>query len=404
MGAKLRTTLEEWTSTQKKECSKMINAIENHTTQSIETLKNMESNIENVTNSVAQYKTEVTSKVQHIHESKAVSDGQIEETKKMFQTMMENVQETMANHMGKLVESNAKIGSDADLIKESAGCHTEKITTELIHSNEKLTQAQKSIQCHKEQCESWFASNEKSIESSFNDLNQKLEHIEKEEVKSGGEMKTILEASSSKLKTEQSAEFDGLRGLVQDHAVNIDESSSKTSQTVEESGKSCEDYLQTMSKHSDDAVALVKALVDTVGEHNTSVFEGEEVPAKRERLDTSIVLPIESDNDILQRYVPKKEEPEDDLKRSFESGNASAEPGSIDESGDGNILAEVEAPKRISLAQFQMDTMEDQAPLFQTKRNKKKRPRIEEQENQGLPKPSSTSYVHYYHTKKHKQL
>ena len=152
----------------------MINAIENHTTQSIETLKNMESNIENVTNSVAQYKTEVTSKVQHIHgnfynyyfiristfidpfspiisESKAVSDGQIEETKKMFQTMMENVQETMANHMNKLVESNAKIGSDADLIKESAGCHTEKITTELIHSNEKLTQAQKSIQCHKEQ-------------------------------------------------------------------------------------------------------------------------------------------------------------------------------------------------------------------------------------------------------------
>jgi len=45
----------------------MINAIENHTTQSIETLKNMESNIDNVTNSVAQYKTEVTSKVQHIH-------------------------------------------------------------------------------------------------------------------------------------------------------------------------------------------------------------------------------------------------------------------------------------------------------------------------------------------------
>ena len=179
-------------------------------------------------------------------------------------------------------------------------------------------------------------------------------------------MKTILEASSSKLNSEQSAEFEGLRGLVQDHVVKIDESSSKTSQIVEESGQSCDDYLQSMSKHSDDAVALVKALVDTVGEHNTSIFEGEEVPAKRERLDTSIVIPIESDNDILQRYVPKKEEPSDELKRSFESGNASAEAGSIDESGDGNILAEVEAPKRISLAQFQMDTMEeDQAPLFQ---------------------------------------
>jgi len=388
--AKLRTTLEEWTSTQKKECSKMINVIENHTTQSIETLKNMESNIENVTNSVAQYKTEVTSKVQHIHESKVVSDGQIEETKKMFQTMMEKMAETMTNQMNKLVESNAKISSDANLIEESSGRQTEKITTELLHSNEKLTQAQKLITCHKEQCESWFASNEKSIESSFNDLNQKLEHIEKEEVKSGGEMKTILEASSSKLNSEQSAEFEGLRGLVQDHVVKIDESSSKTSQIVEESGKSCDDYLQSMSKHSDDAVALVKALVDTVGEHNTSIFEGEEVPAKRERLDTSIVIPIESDNDILQRYVPKKEEPSDELKRSFESGNASAEAGSIDESGDGNILAEVEAPKRISLAQFQMDTMEeDQAPLFQTKRNKKKRPRMEEQENQGLPRPRS---------------
>ena len=152
----------------------MINVIENHTTQSIETLKNMESNIENVTNSVAQYKTEVTSKVQHIHgnffqyyftifrnffdtfwpiisESKVVSDGQIEETKKMFQTMMQKMAETMTNQMNKLVESNAKISSDANLIEESSGRQTEKITTELLQSNEKLTQAQKLITCHKEQ-------------------------------------------------------------------------------------------------------------------------------------------------------------------------------------------------------------------------------------------------------------
>ena len=69
----------------------------------------------------------------------------------MFQTMMENVQVTMTKQMNMLVESNAKISSDAELIKESAGCHIEKITTELIHSNEKLSQAQKSIQCHKDQ-------------------------------------------------------------------------------------------------------------------------------------------------------------------------------------------------------------------------------------------------------------
>ena len=69
----------------------------------------------------------------------------------MFQTMMEKMAETMTNQMNKLVESNAKISSDANLIEESSGRQTEKITTELLHSNEKLTQAQKLITCHKEQ-------------------------------------------------------------------------------------------------------------------------------------------------------------------------------------------------------------------------------------------------------------
>ena len=193
-----------------------------------------------------------------------------------------------------------------------------------------------------------------------------MEHIEKEQVKSGGELKTILEDNSSKLKSEQSAGCEVLEGFVQAHAENMDASSEKTRQIVTDSGKSFDDYLQLQSKHTEDAVAQVKALVDTVGEHNTSVFDSDDVPAKRERLDTSVVIPIESDNDILQRYVPQKDEPqEDDLRKSFETGNASVG-SNIDESGDGNILAEVEAPKRISLAQFQMDTVEDDhTPLFQ---------------------------------------
>jgi len=388
--AKLRTTLEEWTSTQKKECSRMITAIDNHTTESIETLKTMESNIENVTNSVAQYKTEVTTKVQHINETKVVSDDQIQDTEKMFQTMMETMSNQMKNQLQKLKESNSKIGSNVKQMQESADCHVQKVTTEVMHSKEKLIRAQKSIQSNQEQCQSWYSSNEKSIESSFNGINQELEHIEKEEVKSGGELKTILEASSSKFRTEQSTEFENLRGFVKEHAVNMNELSSKTSNIVEESSTSFNSYLLSQSKHSEDTVAQVKALVDTVGEHNTSIFDGDEVPAKRERLDTSIVTPIETDDDILQRYVPQKEEPEDDLKKSFESENASVGPASIDESGDGNVLVEVEAPKRISLAQFSMDTLEeDHTPLFQAKRNKKKRPRMDEQENHGLPRPRS---------------
>ena len=75
----------------------------------------------------------------------------------MFQTMMETMAETMTNQMNKLVESNAKISSDANLIEESTGRQTEKITTELLHSNEKLTQAQKLITCHKEQVNILFS-------------------------------------------------------------------------------------------------------------------------------------------------------------------------------------------------------------------------------------------------------
>ena len=65
----------------------------------------------------------------------------------MFQTMME----TMTNQMNKLVESNATIDSDANLIEQSADCHTEKVTTELMNSKQKLTHVQKSIQSHQEQ-------------------------------------------------------------------------------------------------------------------------------------------------------------------------------------------------------------------------------------------------------------
>ena len=193
-----------------------------------------------------------------------------------------------------------------------------------------------------------------------------MEHIEKEEVKSGGELKTIIAESSSKLKSAQTAGSEVLGELIKAHVESMDASSERTSQIVTDSGKSFDDYLQSQSKHSEDAVAQVKALVDTVGEHNTSVFDADEVPAKRERLDTSVVIPIESDNDILQRYVPQKDEPQDDdLRKSFETENTSVG-SNIDESGDGNILAEVEAPKRISLAQFQMDTVEDDhTPLFQ---------------------------------------
>ena len=45
----------------------MITAIDNHTTESIETLKSIESNLENVNTSAMQYKTDVTTKVQHIN-------------------------------------------------------------------------------------------------------------------------------------------------------------------------------------------------------------------------------------------------------------------------------------------------------------------------------------------------
>ena len=45
----------------------MITAIDNYTTESMETLTNIESNLENANSSVAQYKTEVTTKVQHIN-------------------------------------------------------------------------------------------------------------------------------------------------------------------------------------------------------------------------------------------------------------------------------------------------------------------------------------------------
>ena len=50
----------------------MVTAIDNHTTESIETLTNIESNLENANSSAAEYKTEVTTKVQHINGNFAI--------------------------------------------------------------------------------------------------------------------------------------------------------------------------------------------------------------------------------------------------------------------------------------------------------------------------------------------
>ena len=85
--------------------------------------------------------------------------------------MMETMAETMTNQMNKLVESNSKISSDANLIEESTGRRTEKITTELLHSNEKLSQAKKLITGHKEQVNIlFFEYNFCNFENTNNDI------------------------------------------------------------------------------------------------------------------------------------------------------------------------------------------------------------------------------------------
>jgi len=314
-------------------------------------------------------------------------DSQIEKSEKMMKTMMENFLEMTET----LRRSSKQINQQEQLIDEAAGEHFNQITAQLNNPKQKLTHVQKSINTHFEQSQNLHGAIEKTIESSFEAINQKLENIEKEEVKSGGEIKAVTTKITSEISSEQSAAFEEYNKLASQHQAKYDASSSKSAQLIDESNAESDKYFKSQIKYSDDVVAQVKALVDTVDGHNMSIYEPDEVPAKRERMDTSVVLQVESDEQILERYVPVSKEEE--LIESEPSIGAS-----VDESDDGNrgsVFAEEELPKRVSLQAYHRANSEanDHVPLFQIKRHeKKKRPRMEDQENSGLPRPRTARY------------
>ena len=63
----------------------------------------------------------------------------------------------------------------------------------------------------------------------------------------------------------------------------------------------------------DDAQASIASLADVVDEHELSTYDADgESPQKRERLDTSTILQVESDAEIRERKVPSRETTLDD--------------------------------------------------------------------------------------------
>ena len=85
----------------------------------------------------------------------------------------------------------------------------------------------------------------------------------------------------------------------------IEEKSSKTTSSIKEMKTSSSEFLMEEGKALGLVQASATALHDVVDEHNLTIYEETgETPSKRERLDTSVILQVETDNELRARYVP----------------------------------------------------------------------------------------------------
>merc|ERR1712106_838338 len=141
----------------------------------------------------------------------------------------------------------------------------------------------------------------------------------------------------------------------------------------------------------DDAQASIASLADVVDEHELSTYDAEgESPQKRERLDTSTILQVESDAEIRERKVPSRETTLDDNNSLDQSNqdmdtenNKSLESVESNDEGVPIVqLSEYNARESVGIPLFQ-------AQRYKAKRNKRQRvvDNESDQENQ-LPRPN----------------
>merc|ERR1711892_76640 len=141
----------------------------------------------------------------------------------------------------------------------------------------------------------------------------------------------------------------------------------------------------------DDAQASIASLADVVDEHELSTYDADgESPQKRERLDTSTILQVESDAEIRERKVPSRETTLDDNNSLDQSNqdmdtenNKSLESVESNDEGVPIVqLSEYNARESVGIPLFQ-------AQRYKAKRNKRQRvvDNESDQENQ-LPRPN----------------
>ena len=88
-------------------------------------------------------------------------------------------------------------------------------------------------------------------------------------------------------------------------AQSTEESSSNTTKMMTDFTSSVSSILAKHDKVYQDARASIDSVAEVVDEHELSVYEATgESPAKRDRLDTSVILQVENDAEIRARYVP----------------------------------------------------------------------------------------------------
>ena len=144
-----------------------------------------------------------------------------------------------------------------------------------------------------------------SLSSTSSQVKESLITMKQDQSTIEASVQEAIQAGSKKHTQAAESAFSSTSEQCSNLVKETEEKSSKTTSAIVGMKTSSTEFLAEESKALTQVQASATALHDVVDEHNLTIYEETgETPSKRERLDTSVILQVETDSELRARYVP----------------------------------------------------------------------------------------------------
>ena len=144
-----------------------------------------------------------------------------------------------------------------------------------------------------------------SLSSTSSQVKESLIAMKQDQSTIGATVQGAIQAGSKKHSQAAESAFSSTSEQCSSLLKETEERSSKTTSATISMKTSSTEFLAEENKALSQVQASATALHDVVDEHNLTIYEETgETPSKRERLDTSVILQVETDSELRARYVP----------------------------------------------------------------------------------------------------